>query len=60
MKPLGREAQPLTDEQRKIVEDYLNSRLSYKEVSVKYGKPASTVMYWVKKYRKEQKGDNKE
>lgn len=59
MKPLGREAQPLTDEQRKIVADYLNSNLSYKEISEKYSKPASTVMYWVKKYRKEQEGDSK-
>lgn len=58
MKPLGREIQPLTDEQRKIVEDYLKSTLSYKEVAAKYDKPASTVMYWVKKYRKEQKGDD--
>lgn len=44
---------PLTEEQRKIATEYLTGNLSYKEIAAKYDKPESTVMYWVKKLRKE-------
>lgn len=57
MKQLGRTPQPLTDEQREIAADYLDSDLSYKEISAKYGKPESTIIYWVKKLRKEREND---
>lgn len=57
MKQIGRTPQPLTDEQRKIATDYLDGELSYKEVSAKYKKPESSIIYWVKKLRKEREGD---
>lgn len=59
MKQIGRTPQPLTDEQRMIATDYLDSNLSYKEVAAKYGKPESTITFWVKKLRKErEESDN--
>lgn len=58
MKPMGREPLPLTAEQRAIAEEYLNSNLGYKELAKKHGKPESTVIYWVKKLRKE-RGESK-
>lgn len=58
MKQVGRTPKPLTSEQRAIAEDYITSDLSYKEISAKYGKAESTVIYWVKKLRKE-KGEDK-
>lgn len=57
MKQIGRTPKPLTDEQRKIATDYLDGNLSYKEIAEKYGKPESTIIYWVKKLRKEREGD---
>lgn len=57
MKQIGRTPQPLTDEQRKIAAEYLDSDLSYKEISAKYGKAESSIIYWVKKLRKEREGD---
>lgn len=57
MKQIGRTPKPLTDEQRKIAAEYLDGDLSYKEIAAKYGKPESTIIYWVKKLRKEREGD---
>lgn len=57
MKQIGRTPQPLTAEQRKIAVEYLDGDLSYKEIAAKYGKPESTIIYWVKKLRKEREGD---
>lgn len=57
MKQIGRTPKALTDEQRKIATEYLDGDLSYKEISAKYSKPESTIIYWVKKLRKEREGD---
>lgn len=57
MKQIGRTPMPLTDEQRKIAADYLDSDLSYKEVAAKYDRPESSIIYWVKKLRKERASD---
>jgi len=55
MKKLGRTPQPLTEEQRKIATEYLDGDLGYREISAKYGKPESSIIYWVKKLRNERK-----
>lgn len=59
MKQIGRTPLPLTAEQREIATEYLDGDLSFKEISAKYGKPESTVIYWVKKLRKEREENNK-
>lgn len=53
MKQIGRTPQPLTDKQKAIAKEYLESNLSYIELGEKHSTPASTIIYWVKKYRKE-------
>lgn len=60
MKQIGRTPQPLTDEQRKIATEYLDGDLSYKEISEKYGKPEGTILYWVKKLRKEREENKRQ
>lgn len=53
MKKSGRSVTPLTKKQKKACQEYLNSDKSYVEVAEKYGVVKTTLIYWVKKYRKE-------
>lgn len=53
MKQVGRTLQPLTTEQRAIAEEFLDTNISLRELAKKHNKPSSTIVYWVKKLRKE-------
>lgn len=55
MKMQGRPYRPLTEEEKKIILEYLESTLSYQEVAEKYGMTKDALRYKVNKYRKEQK-----
>lgn len=60
MKKQGRTKMPLTPQQRALAEEYLTGDLSYKELAAKYDTPLGTVIFWVKKYRLEEKGKEDE
>lgn len=60
MKQVGRTVQQLTAEQRAIAEEFLDTDISLRELAKKHSKPSSTIVYWVKKLRKErEKGVDK-
>ena len=54
MKPQGRPYRPLTEEEKAIILEYLETTLSYQEVAEKYGMTKDALRYKVNKYRKEQ------
>lgn len=60
MKPQGRPYTPLTEEDKKIIMEYLETTLSYQEVAEKYGMTKDALRYKVNKYRKEQEKNGKE
>lgn len=60
MRKQGRRAIPLTEEQKKMVIEYLESNLTYAEVAEKYKGNINNLKYWVAKYRKEQEVNGKE
>lgn len=35
-----------------VILEFLNSKMTYKELAVKYGIPSSTIKSWVRAYRK--------
>ena len=53
MKPIGRSPKPLTETDLQMIQEYLNSDKSLKEVAAKYGVSTEGLRYKVKKYRKE-------
>lgn len=53
MRKRGRRYIPLTNEERKLVEDFLSNDLSYEEMSNKIGISKSQLRYKVMKYQKE-------
>lgn len=53
MKPIGRSPKPLTEEDKQMVIEYLESDKSLKEVAQKYGISDAGLRYKVKKFRKE-------
>ena len=53
MRKRGRVNVPITDLQRKAVEEYYKSELSMIEVAEKYGTTQSGLRYWIKKYKAE-------
>lgn len=57
MKRMGRFTVPLTKTEIAMVEEYLNTNQSLKEVSAKYGISDGGLRYKVQKYRKEQQRD---
>ena len=57
MKAVGRSPIPLTEEQKAIVKEYLESREGYDEIARKHNKSPTTIQYWVTKYRKCQQED---
>lgn len=54
MKPMGRTTIPLTEKQLQAVKEYLESDLGLQEVANKYSTTKSGLVYWIKKFRKEQ------
>lgn len=48
----GRRVIPLTEEQKLMVIDYLDSDLTYTEVADKYNCNVNNLKYWVAKYRR--------
>ena len=60
MKPQGRPIRPLTEEEKSIILEYLESTLSYQEVAEKHGMTKDALRYKVKKYRKEQESNGEE
>lgn len=50
----------MTEEQKRMVIEYLESDLTYAEVAEKYKGNINNLKYWVAKYRKEQKVSGKE
>ena len=60
MRKPGRRVTPLTEEQKRMVIEYLESDLTYAEVAEKYKGNINNLKYWVAKYRKEQKVSGKE
>ncbi len=53
MKSRGRTVSPLTAEQKRIAEEYLNGKDGYRDLAAKYGVGESGIRYWVKKYKAE-------
>lgn len=53
MRKRGRRYIPLTNEERKLVEDFLSNDLSYEEMSNKIGISKSQLRYKVMKYQRE-------
>lgn len=53
MKPKGRSPIPLTEQDLKMVKEYLESDKGLQEVADKYGVSREGLRYKVKKYRKE-------
>lgn len=60
MKPQGRPYIPLTEEEKAIILEYLETTLSYQEVAEKHGMTKDSLRYKVNKYRKEQKANGEE
>ena len=60
MKPQGRPYRPLTEEEKVIILEYLESTLSYQEVTEKYGMTKDALRYKVNKYRKEQEANGED
>lgn len=60
MKPQGRPYRPLTEEEKVIILEYLESTLSYQEVAEKYGMTKDALRYKVNKYRKEQEANGED
>ena len=54
MKSIGRSTQPLTEEEKKAIIEFLNNDLSYEEQGKKLGLTKAQFRYRVAKYRKEQ------
>lgn len=54
MKPSGRSVQPLTEEEKKAILEFLSNDLSYEQQAKKLGMTKSQFRYRVAKYRKEQ------
>lgn len=53
MKAQGRPYRPITEEDKAIILEYLETTLSYQEVAEKYGMTKDALRYKVNKYRKE-------
>lgn len=54
MKASGRSTQPLTEEEKQAIEEFLTNDLSYEQQAQKLGLTKSQFRYRVAKYRKEQ------
>lgn len=59
MRKNGRVAVPLTDEERRGIEEFFANDLSYEEQAAKMGLTKSQLSYRVKKYREEMKENDK-
>lgn len=55
MKPQGRPYRPLTEEEKKIILEYLTNDESCQVVAERHGMTKDALRYKVIKYRKEQK-----
>jgi len=53
MKKFGGQSKKTELEKIKVVKEYLETDLSYREVAEKHGVSKSTVVHWVQRYRKE-------
>ena len=53
MKKFGGQSKKTELEKIKVVKEYLETDLSYREVAEKHGVPKSTVVHWVQRYRKD-------
>ncbi len=60
MKPRGRSPIPLTEQDLKMVKEYLESDKSLEEVARKYNTTKEGLRYKVKKYQKEVTNGKKE
>lgn len=60
MKAKGRPVKPFTDREKEMIDVYLNSDKSAKEVAEQYHVAVSTLMYNVKKYRESLKQEKKD
>lgn len=60
MKTQGRPYRPLTEEEKAIILEYLETTLSYQEVAEKHGMTKDALRYKVNKYRKELEANGEE
>lgn len=60
MRKSGRKANPLTEEQRALAVEYLETDISFAEIRERTGYSEGTVAYWVKKLKKERTDANEQ
>lgn len=60
MKASGRSMQPLTEEEKQAIKEFLQNDLSYEQQAQKLGLTKSQFRYRVAKYRKEQEANGED